>query len=87
MVWKTGSVVNRRLKPIYSALVMRAIFVLTLILTVAACATERTVLVNSQGDLLTCETTGSGFFGAISVRNQQQQCISDAETRGYRVKN
>jgi hypothetical protein len=51
------------------------------------CATERTVLVNSQGDLLTCETSGSGFFGAISVRNQQKQCISDAETRGYRVKN
>jgi len=66
---------------------MRAIFVLSLTLTVAACATERTVLVNSQGDLLTCETSGSGFFGAISVRNQQQQCIADAETRGYRVKN
>jgi hypothetical protein len=43
--------------------------------------------VNSQGDLLTCETSGSGFFGAVSVRNQQQQCIADAEKRGYRVKN
>jgi hypothetical protein len=66
---------------------MRLIFLLSLILTLASCATERTVLVNSQGDLLTCETSGSGFFGAISVRNQQKQCISDAETRGYRVKN
>jgi hypothetical protein len=65
---------------------MRAIFLLSLTLTLTACATERTVLVNSQGDLLTCETSGSGFFGAISVRNQQKQCISDAETRGYRVK-
>jgi hypothetical protein len=66
---------------------MRLIFLLSLILTLASCATERTVLVNSQGDLLTCETSGSGFFGAISVRNQQKQCVSDAETRGYRVKN
>jgi hypothetical protein len=66
---------------------MRAIFFLSLALTLTGCATERTVLVNSQGDLLTCETSGSGFFGAISVRNQQKQCISDAETRGYRVKN
>ena len=65
---------------------MRAIFLLSLTLTLTACATERTVLVNSQGDLLTCETSGSGFFGAISVANQQKQCISDAETRGYRVK-
>jgi hypothetical protein len=66
---------------------MRLIFIFSLIVTLASCATERTVLVNSQGDLLTCETSGSGFFGSISVRNQQNQCISDAETRGYRVKN
>jgi hypothetical protein len=65
---------------------MRAIFLLSLTLTLTACATERTVMVNNQGDLLTCETSGSGFFGAISVANQQKQCISDAETRGYRVK-
>jgi hypothetical protein len=66
---------------------MRAVLLLALTLILGGCATERTVLVNSQGDLLTCETSGSGFFGAISVRNQQKQCISDAETRGYRVKN
>jgi hypothetical protein len=66
---------------------MRAIFLVGLLSILAGCATERTVLVNNQGDLLTCETSGSGFFGAISVRNQQQQCIADAEKRGYRVKN
>jgi hypothetical protein len=66
---------------------MRAIFLVGLLSILAGCATERTVLVNNQGDLLTCETSGSGFFGAVSVRNQQQQCIADAEKRGYRVKN
>jgi hypothetical protein len=66
---------------------MRTILSFCVALTLAGCATERTVLVNSQGDLLTCETSGSGFFGAISVRNQQQQCVADAEKRGYRIKN
>jgi hypothetical protein len=66
---------------------MRAILLVVFLSILAGCATERTVLVNNQGDLLTCETSGSGFFGAISVRNQQQQCIADAEKRGYRVKN
>ena len=52
----------------------------------AGCAAERTVMVNNQGDEATCETNGSGFFGAISVDHQQQQCIADAEKRGYTVK-
>ena len=65
---------------------MRAIIALFTFTILAGCATERTVLVNSQGDLLTCETSGFGFFGAILVGNQQQQCIADAEKRGYRLK-
>jgi len=44
------------------------------------------VLVNNQGEELTCETQGSGFFGAVSVHNQQEKCVSDAEKRGYRLK-
>jgi len=66
---------------------MRGAFLLILIgLCLAGCATERTVLVNSQGDQMTCETGGAGFFGSISVANQQNKCIADAEQRGYRVK-
>jgi hypothetical protein len=57
------------------------------IFLVAGCATERTVMVNRQGEELTCETNGAGLFGAVSVHHQQQQCISDAEKRGYSVKN
>jgi hypothetical protein len=53
---------------------------------IAGCAAERTVMVNNQGDEAICETNGSGFFGAISVNHQQQQCIADAEKRGYAVK-
>lgn len=43
-------------------------------------------MVNSRGDEVACETSGTGFFGAISVNHQQQQCITDAEKRGYAVK-
>jgi hypothetical protein len=43
-------------------------------------------MVNSRGDQLSCETNGAGFFGSISVHGQQEQCIADAEKRGYRTK-
>jgi hypothetical protein len=65
---------------------MRAALLMSIGLWLASCATERTVLVNSQGEQLTCETGGAGFFGAVSVANQQQKCVADAEQRGYRVK-
>ena len=53
---------------------------------IAGCATERTVMVNSRGEEATCETNGSGLFGAVSVNHQQQQCIAEAEKRGYTIK-
>jgi hypothetical protein len=65
---------------------MRGALLVAIGLLLAACASERTVLVNSQGDQLTCETGGAGFFGAVSVANQQDKCVADAEQRGYRVK-
>ena len=66
---------------------MRLMFLVFLVSILAGCATERTILVNSQGDVLTCETEGYGFFGAVSVRNQHRECIAEAEKRGYTVRN
>jgi hypothetical protein len=65
---------------------MRRILFFAILLALAGCATERAVLVNSQGEELTCETSGAGFFGSVSVHNQQEKCIADAEKRGYRLK-
>jgi hypothetical protein len=65
---------------------MRRILLFSILLALAGCATERAVLVNSQGENLTCETSGAGFFGSVSVHNQQEKCIADAEKRGYRLK-
>ena len=65
---------------------LRIILYSSAICLIAGCATERTVMVNNRGDEAICETNGSGLFGAISVNHQQQQCIADAEKRGYTVK-
>jgi uncharacterized protein YcfL len=66
---------------------MRDLFLCCIIVSaLIGCAADRAVLVNSQGEQLTCETSGAGFFGSVSVRNQQEKCIADAEKRGYRLK-
>lgn len=75
------------MKPQSGAAFRTRIFLLCVLLIAAGCTTHRTILVNSRGDMLSCETSGHGFFGAISVRNQHQQCIAEAEKRGYEVKN
>jgi hypothetical protein len=68
------------------AMTLRWVFFIAAIFLTAGCATERTVLVNSRGDELTCETTGGGIFGAAATGYEQNHCISEAEQRGYRVK-
>lgn len=65
---------------------MRRALFLVFILTSTGCTTERVILTNAQGEELTCETRGYGFFGSVSVRNQLQQCIAEAEKRGYRLR-
>lgn len=66
--------------------VVRRILLSCILLGLVGCAAERAVLVNGQGEELTCETSGAGFFGSVSVHNQQEKCIADAEKRGYRLK-
>ena len=51
-----------------------------------SCATQRLVLFNDKGDELTCERTGYGFFGALATANYHNECVSQAETRGYHLK-
>ena len=65
---------------------MRRLLLSFMLLSLVGCAIERAVLVNDQGDQLTCETSGAGFFGSVSVPNQQEKCIAEAEKRGYHLK-
>ena len=65
---------------------MRNLLLFCLVSTLAGCASQRAVLVNARGEEATCETSGSGFFGVVSVSRQQEICIAEAEKRGYRLK-
>jgi len=65
---------------------MGYLLVLCLTLTAAGCTIQRTVLVNDRGEEMTCEISGWGAFPALVSSNKQNECIAEAEKRGYRVK-
>lgn len=65
---------------------MRYLLLICVALNLAGCVTQRAVLVNERGEEITCETTGYGFIASMMTSNKQKECVSDAERRGYRVK-
>ena len=65
---------------------MRAIILVCFLSICAGCATERTVLVNNRGEELTCEASGWGFVGSLATPYKLEDCIADAQKRGYRLK-
>jgi hypothetical protein len=65
---------------------MRAIVFLFIVTTLLGCATQRAVLVNSQGEELTCEASGWGFIGSLATVHKQDECVANAEKRGYRLR-
>jgi len=65
---------------------MRIIALVCCALALLGCVTRRVVLINQQGDELTCEVTGYGFIGGLATSHKSEECISEAEKRGYRLK-
>lgn len=65
---------------------MRYLLFFCVALNMAGCVSQRAVLVNERGEEITCETTGYGAIASMMVSNKQKECVSDAERRGYRVK-
>ncbi len=65
---------------------MRYVLPWFMALSLAGCVTERALLVNERGEEMTCETTASGIFPSLVISSKQQECISEAEKRGYRLK-
>jgi hypothetical protein len=65
---------------------MRTIILVCFLSTCVGCATQRTVLVNNRGEELTCEASGWGFIGSLATPYKQEECIADAQKRGYRLK-
>lgn len=65
---------------------MRYIFLICVALNAAGCVSQRAVLVNERGEEITCETSAYGAFPSLMVPKTQNECIAEAEKRGYRVK-
>jgi hypothetical protein len=67
-------------------MLMRYLLFFWILFDVAGCISQRTVLVNERGEETTCEITGWGAFPALVASNKQNECIAEAERRGYHVK-
>jgi hypothetical protein len=65
---------------------MRTLFLVCLVVGLVGCVTQRTILVNDRGEELTCEVKGWGFIGSLATYNKQDDCVAEAERRGYRLK-
>jgi hypothetical protein len=49
------------------------------------CASPRAVLVNDNGEYITCAGTGIGIIGSIAAHGQFDTCMAEAKEKGYRV--
>jgi uncharacterized protein YcfL len=49
------------------------------------CASPRAVLVNDQGQHITCAATSVGIVGGIVAQSRFDNCIADAKQKGYRI--
>ena len=65
---------------------MRYVFLFCIALNVAGCISQRAVLINERGETMTCETSGWGAFPSLVASSKQNECIAEAEKRGYHVK-
>jgi hypothetical protein len=65
---------------------MRHLLFFCVALSAAGCVSQRAILVNERGEEITCETTGYGAIASMMTSNKQNECIAEAERRGYRVK-
>jgi hypothetical protein len=58
---------------------------IVLIVTLTGCASPRAVLVNDQGEHLTCAATSAGLIGSIVAQSRFDGCVTEAKAKGYRV--
>jgi hypothetical protein len=42
--------------------------------------------VNNRGEEVSCEASGWGFIGSLATSYKQDECLAEAEKRGYRLK-
>lgn len=55
-------------------------------LGLSACVSPSATLVNEEGDVVTCSASGYGIISGTMANNQYQDCVSEAQMRGYKFK-
>lgn len=65
---------------------MKKVVVIVLVLILAGCVNPRAVLVNDQGQEVICEAAGFGIISGTLANNRYQECVSEAQMRGFRFK-
>ena len=59
--------------------------VLALACLLGGCASPRAVLVNDQGEHVTCAATSVGIVGSMVAQSRYDSCVSEAKEKGYRI--
>lgn len=49
------------------------------------CASPRAVLINPQGERLTCARNGVGIIASIVAQARFDSCVAEAKEQGYKV--
>ena len=63
---------------------MKKIFLIAALASLTACVSPHAVLVNEDGNKVTCQATGFGIISGTMANNRYESCVSEAQMRGYR---
>lgn len=64
---------------------MRSIACLALALMLTGCVSPRAVLENEGGQRVVCQASGFGIISGTMANNRFEECVSEAQMRGYDV--
>lgn len=66
---------------------MNFLFIILSCLMLSSCTTPRAVFVRSDGEYITCASTGIGIISSILAERRFASCVADAKAQGYRMEN
>lgn len=66
---------------------MQNLLIVLLLGLLAGCASSHAVLMNDEGQELVCDVESFGIlFPHLAANKKFEQCVKDAESRGYKIK-
>jgi hypothetical protein len=80
-----GTVIGNTINVLYRRLPMRNIALFLTATALAGCVSPHAVLVNDEGQSVTCQATGFGILSGTMANNRYEACVSDAQMRGYKI--